>query len=393
MDSTTAAAFRLKAEATQNRSLGSDAPAVPGSVQFRPARCGRADQAGSQTDPIIDIHQHLNYSGRSDAALLAHQIAMGATTTILLPSGRPLTRPSTHEGKSNGLDAQALGNEACWQFARTHRAAYRFAANEVPDIPEARSEIEQYLGRGAVMIAEQKFGVECDSPEMQRIYALARERNVPVLMHWQFETYNKGFERFHRMLEKYSRVRFIGHAQTWWANIDKNHADQKVLYPKGPVTAGGLTDRYLADYPNMFGDLSAGSGLNALTRDEDFTRGFLERHQDKLLFGSDCSDRGRQRSEMPGLADHRRHPPPGREQGDRTQAAVRKRAEVAAVVNAPRASQRSGGQEIRRIFPEETPDLGSPASCRSSETIGCRCGTGRATAQGVPGTKYAAFEP
>jgi hypothetical protein len=56
------------------------------------------------------------------------------------------------------------------------------------------------------------------------------------------------------------------------------------------VTAGGLTDRYLADYPNMFGDLSAGSGLNALTRDEDFTRGFLERHQDKLLFGSDCSD-------------------------------------------------------------------------------------------------------
>ena len=248
------------------------------------------DLAGQGADPIIDIHQHLNYSGRSDAALLAHQIAMGVTTTILLPSGRPLNRPSTHEGKSNGLDAQALGNEACWQFAQAHRAAYRFAANEVPDIPEARSEIERYLGRGAVMIAEQKFGVECDSPEMQRIYAIARERNVPVLMHWQFETYNKGFERFHRMLEKYPQVSFIGHAQTWWANIDKNHADQKVLYPKGPVTAGGFTDRYLADYPNMFGDLSAGSGLNALTRDEDFTRGFLERHQDKLIFGSDCSD-------------------------------------------------------------------------------------------------------
>ena len=160
----------------------------------------------------------------------------------------------------------------------------------MPDIPEARSEIEKYLRRGALMIAEQKFGVECDSPEMHRIYALARERNVPVLMHWQFEMYNKGFERFHRVLEKYPQVRFIGHAQTWWANIDKNHADQKVLYPKGPVTAGGITDRYLADYPNMFGDLSAGSGLNALTRDEDFTRGFLERHQDKLLFGSDCSD-------------------------------------------------------------------------------------------------------
>jgi predicted TIM-barrel fold metal-dependent hydrolase len=30
--------------------------------------------------------------------------------------------------------------------------------------------------------------------------------------------------------------------------------------------------------------------LNALTRDEDFTRGFLVRHQDRLLFGSDCTD-------------------------------------------------------------------------------------------------------
>ena len=249
-----------------------------------------AGQAGSGADPIIDIHQHLNYSGRSDAVLLAHQIAMGATTTILLPSGRELKRPSTHDGKSNGLDAQALGNEACWRFASAHAPAFRFAANEVPDIPEARAEITRYLGRGAVMIAEQKFGVECDSPEMQRIFEIARDRGVPVLMHWQFETYNKGFERFHRMLEKYSRVRFIGHAQTWWANIDRNHADQKVLYPKGPVTAGGLTDRYLADYPNMFGDLSAGSGLNALSRDEEFTRGFLQRHQDKLVFGSDCSD-------------------------------------------------------------------------------------------------------
>ena len=63
-----------------------------------------------------------------------------------------------------------------------------------------------------------------------------------------------------------------------------------MLYPKGPVTPGGLTDRYLADYPNMYGDLSAGSGLNALTRDEDFTRDFLTRHQDKLIYGSDCSD-------------------------------------------------------------------------------------------------------
>ncbi len=163
--------------------------------------------------------------------------------------------------------------------------------NDVPDLEGATREIERYLKRGAVVIAEQKFGVECDSAEMQQIYALAREYDVPVLMHWQFSMYNYGFERFHRMLEKFPRVKFLGHAQTWWANIDRSHTDQTVLYPKGPVTPGGLTDRYLSDYSNMYGDLSAGSGLNALTRDEDFTRDFLTRHRDKLLFGSDCNDR------------------------------------------------------------------------------------------------------
>jgi predicted TIM-barrel fold metal-dependent hydrolase len=272
-------------EPTRREFLTASSLALLGAAAQDPAR-----PAGPTPEPIIDIHQHLNYSGRPDAVLLAHQQEMGATTTVLLPAGRPVTRASTNQGKSNALEAEALGNEACWRFAQKHAAAYRFAANEVPDLDGAKAEIERYLRRGAIMIAEQKFGVACDAPEMQRLYELARERRVPVLMHWQFERFNLGFERFHRMLEQFPRVTFIGHAQTWWANIDKNHADQKVLYPRGPVTPGGLTDRYLADYPNMFGDLSAGSGLNALTRDEDFTRGFLERHQSKLLFGSDCSD-------------------------------------------------------------------------------------------------------
>ena len=40
----------------------------------------------------------------------------------------------------------------------------------------------------------------------------------------------------------------------------------------------------------MYGDLSAGSGLHALTRDEGHAKQFLERHQDKLVYGSDCED-------------------------------------------------------------------------------------------------------
>jgi predicted TIM-barrel fold metal-dependent hydrolase len=241
-------------------------------------------------EPIIDIHQHTDYHGRGHAEMLAHQRAMGITHTILLPSGRPVNTASTHDGISNGLQAKATGNQVCYSIAQQYPKEFFFAANEVSDLPDATVEIEKYLKLGAKMIGESKFGVECDSPEMQKIYQLAQEYDVPVLMHWQHNMYNYGFERFYKMLEKYPKVNFIGHAQTWWANIDKNHKDQKVLYPKTKVTPGGLTDRLLSDYPNMYGDLSAGSGLSALLRDEEHTRGFFERHQDKLLYGSDCAD-------------------------------------------------------------------------------------------------------
>src|SRR5262252_4886350 len=72
----------------------------------------------SKTSPesIIDIHRHLGYSGRPADALLAHQRAMGITKTILLPAGRPMNSPSTHEGSSNGLEANCLGNDECYRF-------------------------------------------------------------------------------------------------------------------------------------------------------------------------------------------------------------------------------------------------------------------------------------
>ena len=248
------------------------------------------DAAAAPAEPIIDIHQHTNYRGRSAEELLAHQRTMGITHTILLPAGSLIDSPATHFGRSNGLAAQAGGNETVLAIGRKYSTEFLFGANEVSDLPTARKEIETYLKLGAVILGEQKFNVQCDSQRSQLLYALAGEYQVPILLHFQHRRYNLGFERFHTMLEKFPKTNFIGHAQTWWGNIDKNH-DQTQMYPKGPVTPGGLTDRYLADYPNMFADLSAGSGLNALTRDEDHTRGFFERHQNQLLYGSDCADR------------------------------------------------------------------------------------------------------
>ena len=94
-------------------------------------------------------------------------------------------------------------------------------------------------------------------------------------------------EPLKKFLKAYPQVTFIGHAQTWWSNIS-SAGEPADLYPIGKVTPGGLTDRLLADYPNLYGDLSAGSGLNAIRRDPEFSRGFLARHRHKLIWGSDC---------------------------------------------------------------------------------------------------------
>lgn len=234
---------------------------------------------GADAGSIIDIHQHTNYSGRTDEQLIAHQHTMGIAKTVLLPAG-----------SKYGLAAGAGGNDTVVAIAKKFPGKYVFFANELPDIPETKPVIEKYLKAGAIGIGEQKFHVDCDSKPMQLIAEIARDYKVPVLMHFQHETYNLAFERFYKMLEKYPTVNFVGHAQTWWGNIDKNH-QQAVMYPKGPVTPGGITDRLLSNYANVFGDLSAGSGLNALQRDEAHAREFLKRHQNKLIYGSDCSDR------------------------------------------------------------------------------------------------------
>src|SRR5437773_5608025 len=138
-----------------------------------PARGGSEAQA-EESEPIIDIHQHTSYSGRTDEQLLAHQRAMGVTKTVLLPAGRIY-----------GLEAGCGGNETVVALSKAQPELFAFFANEVPDYPEARAEIETYLKRGAIGIGEQKFRLDCDSKPIQIVAEIAQEYQVPVLLHFQ----------------------------------------------------------------------------------------------------------------------------------------------------------------------------------------------------------------
>jgi predicted TIM-barrel fold metal-dependent hydrolase len=148
---------------------------------------------------------------------------------------------------------------------------------------------------GAHGFGEVKYHVEADGPEMKRLYSAAAELNVPVTIHFQEfphtateGVFNTGFKRFDKVLKAFPKTTFVGHCDAFWANISADYNNEEA-YPRKPIVRGGITDRWLSDYPNLFADLSANSGNNALTRDPSFTADFLKRHTTKLFFGSDCS--------------------------------------------------------------------------------------------------------
>jgi len=64
-------------------------------------------------------------------------------------------------------------------------------------------------------------------------------------------------------------------------------SDSRAGYPTGPIAPGGAVSRLMRQYGNMWADISAGSGHNALTRDPAFGIEFLDEFQDKLMFGTD----------------------------------------------------------------------------------------------------------
>ena len=152
--------------------------------------------------------------------------------------------------------------------------------------------IEYHLERGARGVGELSANLPWEHPLMDNMLYHINKYKLPFTFHISptpyyvygiYDDYNlSGLER---VLNKYPDIRFFGHSAEFWSRIsgDTQYRD----YPKGPVEPGGPVVRLLETYPNLYGDMSAGSGLNALTRDPEFTKWFLDHFQDKLLFGTD----------------------------------------------------------------------------------------------------------
>ncbi len=152
--------------------------------------------------------------------------------------------------------------------------------------------IEYYLERGARGVGEMCANLPFDHPLMDNLLFYVNKYKLPFTFHiaptpmYTYGVYDDhNLSGLERALDKYPDIKFFGHSAEFWSRIsgDKQYRG----YPTGPVEPDGPVVRLLEQYDNLYGDMSAGSGLNAMTRDPKFTAWFMDKFQDRLMFGMD----------------------------------------------------------------------------------------------------------
>ncbi len=253
---------------------------------------------------IIDIHNHADYHGMSAAAMVANMDAFGIDKTVLLSWEAPVHEysPATKQYFSP-FSEEPIPFSRCLAYA--DRYPERFELGFCPD-PRRPDAIQRLRAMAKLyplrLCGELKLRMMYDNPDAIRLYREAGALGLPVLMHFDYEMpqsggypwgsywYGGGIDVLERVLKLCPDTDFLGHAPGFWAHISADEQYLTCPYPQGKVTPGGRIDELLHRYPNLYCDISAGSGCNALKRDPAFGYAFLTRWQDRVLFARDAFD-------------------------------------------------------------------------------------------------------
>lgn len=254
--------------------------------------------------PKIDVHAHAtlfpNYypPTRPDRensvfigaeALLEMYDRLGIEKGILLPI--------------TAADAQTspMTSEACKYLADRYPNRFYWFCNVDPragnDSPNCNLTylIQHYKALGAKGVGEITAHLDADHPKVLNLFSACQACDMPVTIHiapsrdWGYGIYDDpGLPRLEKVLQSFPNLKVLGHSQAFWAEISGDVTeDMRGKYPTGPVVPGGRVVELMRRYPNLYGDLSAGSGHNALMRDEEFAVRFIEEFSDRLFYACD----------------------------------------------------------------------------------------------------------
>lgn len=246
----------------------------------------------------IDVHMHLSLN-QTMTVLNGEKLASveemlpimdkyGIEKSILMSSGEK-------DVLMNNEDIRTI----CKKYPE--RFAY-LAMFDLDDLSNLEERIVKEMELGAKGVGEFTTNVAFDDPKMLELLAILEKHNLPLLFHMTPELGNfygvydeLGMPKLEYILRKFPNLKVVAHSQPFWYEMTEHEsstADERNIYPVGRIEKEGRVQELFRKYPNLYGDLSANSGGNAIMRDVEYGYKFLEEFKDKLLFGTDlyCVD-------------------------------------------------------------------------------------------------------
>lgn len=253
---------------------------------------------------LIDAHNHPNWHGFDADKILKNMDEQGIDQMWLFSWEVPPDEynPSYHKvlpPTGNGIpleDVLQVGRQAPDRFVLGYMPH--------PKRPDAIDRLKAAVEiHGIRLASELKVRVLFDDPDALRLYRFCGDQKLPITIHLDYPIdhgkgeyprpnwwYGGSLDAFERAVVACPETVFIGHAPGFWAHISGDERATAESYPKGAVAPGGRVPAMLRQYANLYADLSAGSGLTAISRDPAFGKAFLIEFQDRLLFGRDYFD-------------------------------------------------------------------------------------------------------
>lgn len=241
----------------------------------------------------IDVHMHVSLHQTStvlNGAMLASVEEMlpimdkyGIEKSILMSSGEKDVLMNNEEIRT-----------ICKKYPK--RFAY-LAMFDLEDLENLEERILKEMKLGAKGVGEFTTNVAFDDPRMLELLEVLEKHKLPLLFHMTPELGNfygvydePGMPKLGYILEKFPNLKVVAHSQPFWYEMTEHEnstADERNAYPVGLIEKEGRVQELLRKYPNLYGDLSANSGGNAIMRDVEYGYKFLEEFKDKLMYGTD----------------------------------------------------------------------------------------------------------
>ncbi len=258
---------------------------------------------------IIDAHNHPDWHGHNLERFIENMDRFGIAKTWLFswecgPREYMETTTSVIPAPVLSTTAGPIPFSRCISYKE--RAPERFILGYGPDPRDplaSRKLIAAHDIYGARCCSEMKCRTMYDSPDCLRLFRTAGKLHMPVTLHFDYdfqitpedpwtEWWGGTIDTLENLLKACPDTVFLGHAPGFWIHISNDALWKKQRYPAktDPVVPGGRIPLLMRKYPNLYCDISAGSGCLALSRDLDFTRKFLTEFQDRVLYARDYFD-------------------------------------------------------------------------------------------------------